>query len=468
MKVFSICALAALLPPLSYGITLHKREDGPPKVVGLDLHRTRIPNPHIRDRVRRQKTTVKASLDNMQTLYFVNASIGTPPQQFRLHLDTGSSDLWVNTDSSPLCSQDGDPCATSGVYSANDSSTYDYVNSAFNISYVDGSGAVGDYVTDDLTIGGAKLDQLQFGVGYESTASQSILGIGYPGNEIQVIRNGQDPYDNLPAKMASQGLIQSNAYSLYLNSLDSETGQILFGGVDTEQFEGDLQTLPIQSNSDDPTSFFITLTDVTLGSRTLGSDMNLAVLLDSGSSLSYLPDTMAQEIFDRVGAVYQDGEGVAFIPCRVGESQANMTFSFSGPTITVPVKELVLDMLQITGRRPSFSNGESACLFGISPASGGSHVLGDTFMRSAYIVYDLDNNEISLAQTRVNATRSNVLEIRTGSSAVPDAVKASSPATAATGLPEGAAAGHVAPLLPLAASIVGVAAGLTSGLLFVL
>ncbi|CRK36333.1 hypothetical protein BN1708_019988, partial [Verticillium longisporum] len=105
---------------------------------------------------------------SQQTLYFVNATLGNPPQQFRLHLDTGSSDLWVNTANSQLCQEVPNPCALSGMYAANQSSSYNYLGSYFNISYVDGSGATGDYVTDDFNIGGTVLTDFQFGIGYES------------------------------------------------------------------------------------------------------------------------------------------------------------------------------------------------------------------------------------------------------------------------------------------------------------
>lgn len=48
-------------------------------------------------------------------------------------------------------------------------------------------------------------------------------------------------------------------------------------------------------------------------------------------------------------------------------------------------------------------------------------MLGDTFLRSAYVVYDLANNAISLAPTNFNATASTVLEIAAGANGVPDA-----------------------------------------------
>ena len=46
-------------------------------------------------------------------------------------------------------------------------------------------------------------------------------------------------------------------------------------------------------------------------------------------------------------------------------------------------------------------------------------MLGDTFLRSAYVVYDLNQNTISLAQTNFNATGDNIMEI--SNTSIPDA-----------------------------------------------
>lgn len=86
-------------------------------------------------------------------------------------IDTGSSDLWCNSADSQLCSLEGNYCSSSGTYNANSSSTYSFVSSDFNITYADGSGAVGDYVTDTLKIGDSTLEDFQFGVGYSSTST---------------------------------------------------------------------------------------------------------------------------------------------------------------------------------------------------------------------------------------------------------------------------------------------------------
>ncbi|GAB1320160.1 hypothetical protein MFIFM68171_10370 [Madurella fahalii] len=438
MRTSTLLAVTASLVQTIKGSSLRQRDDGL-KVVGLDMERRAARNPVHRDKLRK-RDTVSVDLDNKETLYFINATVGTPARSVMLHLDTGSSDLWVNTPSSQLCQSSNQPCQFAGTYSANQSSTYEYVGSWFNISYVDGSGASGDYVSDTITVGGARLDRLQFGIGYVSTNTQGILGIGYRLNEVQVGRAQMSPYNNLPAQMVADGLIRSNAYSLWLNDLDANTGSILFGGVDAEKYVGTLASLPIESEAGVFAEFMITLTRLELGDRSIGGDLALAVLLDTGSSLTYLPDAMVRDLYNQVGAQFDADANAAYVPCELAQNQTLLNFTFSSPTISVEMNELVLDLVTSSGQRPRFANGVAACLFGIAPAGAGTNVLGDTFLRSAYVVYDMDNNRIALAPTRFNTTASRVLEIGTGEDAVPGASMVANPVRATEGLhgPNGA------------------------------
>lgn len=431
MRIATIVAGAtSCLSICTEAISLQRRENEAPRVVGFDMERREVRNPVKSDRRRRRSTTLQANLDNEQTLYFVNTTLGTPPQPFRLHIDTGSSDLWVNSATSSLCKSRSKPCATTGTYTANKSSTYEYRNSLFNITYVDGSGASGDYVFDTLKLGGTNVTKLQFGVGYKSTSSEGILGIGYEINEVQAARSGASTYANLPAQLVAEGLIQSNAYSLWLNDLDASTGNVLFGGVDTARYHGELSTLPIQKEYGYYAEFLVTLTEVTLGSRVIASNQRLAVLLDSGTSLTYLPDAMSQSIFEQVGAVYDSDVGAAYVPCSLASNTTKLKFTFTSPTISISMSELVLHAATTTGRQLTFPDGRKACLFGVAPAGSTTATLGDTFLRSAYVVYDLHNNEISLAQTNFNATSTSIEEITTGTKAVPNAVLVSNAASA--------------------------------------
>lgn len=338
----------------------------------------------------------------------------------------------MNTPSSTLCTQKGSPCSTSGTYVANSSSTYEFISSDFNITYVDGSGSSGDYASDTFTIGGTTLSKLQFGIGYESTSQEGILGIGYEANEVQAGRLGKPAYKNLPAQLVADGKIQSNAYSLWLNDLDANTGSILFGGVDTEQYHGSLESVPIQQEVNEYAEFFITLTSLTLGSTVIANNQALGVLLDSGSSLTYLPDSMVESIFQQTGAVYESAQQSAYAPCALAANTTTLDFTFSSVTISVTMDELIIPFSSAP-----FADGTPACLFGLAPSGGSTAVLGDTFLRSAYVVYDLDNNEISLAQTNFNATSSNVVEIGTGTTAVPDATLVASPVAATAGIAQG-------------------------------
>ncbi|RDL35335.1 uncharacterized protein BP5553_07266 [Venustampulla echinocandica] len=438
----TVTTALGLLSTCTEGLMLQKRTDGPPRVVGFPVERIPVADPVQRDRLRR-RGVAQVTLDNQETLYFANATLGTPPQTVRLHLDTGSSDLWVNTPKSRLCTARSKPCQLAGSYDANSSSTYSYVASDFNISYVDGSGATGDYVSDTFTIGSSTLKRLQFGIGYVSSATSGILGIGYAINEVQVGRSKKSPYNNLPAQLVAEGLIQSNAYSLWLNDLDASTGSILFGGVDTEQFMGELATLPVQAEQGEFAEFLVTMTAISFGSTVIAANQAQAVLLDSGTSLSYLPDPITAAIYEKVGAQYDSSDGVAYVPCSLAGNTTKLNFSFSGPTIAVPMDELVITVTSNNGRPLTFSDGTKACVFGIAPAGSSTAVMGDTFMRSAYIVYDLANNEISIAQTNFNATKSNVLEIAKGSAAVPSATLVANPVSASAGVQRGQMAGTV-------------------------
>lgn len=404
-----------------------------PRVVSLPIHRSNV-DPQaaaVRDRARlrkRQDKTVDVTLDNTESLYFTNLTLGTPGQELRLHLDTGSSDLWVNVPDSSICRQGN---CMGGTYNPDDSSSHNVINTNFNISYVDGSGATGDYVTDTLGFAGITIDSFQFGTGQTSTSAQGVLGIGYTRNEVQVNRNRQDPYPNLPQALKDAGHIASNAYSLWLNDLDASTGEILFGGVDSAKFSGELATIPLLQQYGTYYQFLIAMTGLTInGQQSSSNELPEAVLLDSGSTLTYLPQALAAEVFNQVDAVWVDNVGAAYASCELANTDRTIDFTFSGKTISVPFNELFLNPgTAPNGATLQLENGDPACIFGISQLDGHVAVLGDTFLRSAYVVYDLENNAISLAQTVYNATASDVREIANAGDDIPGATAVSNPVT---------------------------------------
>ncbi|KAI0126328.1 aspartic peptidase domain-containing protein [Xylariales sp. AK1849] len=381
--------------------------------------------------------------------YFASVTIGSDKQKLTLQLDTGSSDIWVPYSGASVCTSSASSRATSssstgctfGSFDPDTSTSFvDVGEGAFDINYVDGSHSKGDYFTDDFAIGGASLTNMTMGLGIDTDIPYGLVGVGYALDEAS-----KTTYDNLPVQLQKEGLIATNAYSLWLNDLDASTGQILFGGVDTAKYEGDLTRIDVikDPQTNEFSSFIVYLTSLTANSSS-GSDglssreFPIPVVLDSGTTLSYLPTDLASQVWKEVGAIYDGSVDAAVLPCSMGNSQGTFSFQFggsSGPQISVGMDELVVSLVT-SGTGPLFQSGDykgqEACQFGIQNFSSDPFLLGDTFLRSAYVVYDLVNNQIGLAKTDFNATASNVVAFASAGAQIPSATVAANQVTASS------------------------------------
>lgn len=64
-----------------------------------------VKNREVEARQLRRRGTVTEQLGNAQSLglYYANVSVGTPPQQLAIQIDTGSSDVWIASSYASLC-----------------------------------------------------------------------------------------------------------------------------------------------------------------------------------------------------------------------------------------------------------------------------------------------------------------------------------------------------------------------------
>ncbi|KAF2090906.1 acid protease, partial [Saccharata proteae CBS 121410] len=370
-------------------------------------------------RLARRQKTVQTSLANFESLYQINITVGTPGQTLGLQIDTGSSDVWFPSSSSSDCQQNE---CVGGAFDSDSSSTFvDVAANAFQIQYVDGTTIQGDYIRDTLRIGNTAISNMTMALASDTGGSpEGIMGIGYVSDETIVQTNPEGIYPNVPVQLQNQGYINTVAYSLWLNDLDANTGSILFGGVDSDKYHGDLIGLPVQpdSQTNSITSFTVALSSMNLTTKAGTSVYNQATLdlpaiLDSGTTLTYLPDNLATDILQGVGAI-NDRDFGYIVRCSLGDTGANFNFGFGGsggPVITVPMNEMLIPLTDQNGSPLTFRNGDEVCNFGINPAGSDPILFGDTFLRSAYVVYDLHNNQIALANTNFNATSSSIQEI---------------------------------------------------------
>ncbi|KAL9026230.1 MAG: hypothetical protein Q9196_005072 [Gyalolechia fulgens] len=135
-----------------------------------------------------------------------------------------------------------------------------------------------------------------------------------------------------------------------------------------------------------------------------------SAILDSGSTGTILPTDLATTFLEFFGAVTDPSIPQPLVACSLANADAAFVYQFggsSGPKIRVPVADVIEP--HIEGLQ--FRDGSDACLLGVRGADIDFLLLGDTFLRSAYAVYDLETRTIALAQARLNITTSNVQEI---------------------------------------------------------
>lgn len=121
------------------------------------------------------------------------------------------------------------------------------------------------------------------------------------------------------------------------------------------------------------------------GSSHTYDNSTTAVVLDTGSSLCTLPQTVVDGMTKDAGGSV-DSNGNIIVPCAVADSGNTFDFRFDNVTVRIPYGNLVIQADAQT------------CILGVTPeASGSIALLGDTFLRSAYVVFDQTNMEIAMA-----------------------------------------------------------------------
>lgn len=332
-----------------------------------------------------------------QSLYWINITVGTPGQPQSLQLDTGSRRLWIPATGSSICSESLVDCADLGSFDSSESSTYLPTGDTDSITYADGSGVSGPIFYDTFRIGGqAVTKQVALLAKQGSGLREGVLGVGFPTRAPTINHN-----------LAAQGAINGNRYSIWLSSLEAGSGTIIFGGVDLSKYNPPLRRLPVIGN-DQPTielTRLATLEGIIPTVQT-DPDFSMPVILDTGTTLTFLPTALVTSINDAIGAQYYPGaaNGVTIIPCSKRDDALSINFHFGGrlfgPTINVDISQLILGGLGTL-------NGVQMCQFGLYGSDGSyPNTLGTTFLRSAYILFDLDRGRIGLAQALVASSDS--------------------------------------------------------------
>ncbi|KAB1216273.1 Aspartic proteinase [Morella rubra] len=237
--------------------------------------------------------------------YFGEIGIGTPPQNFTVIFDTGSSNLWVPSSKCYFSIA----CYFHSRYRSSMSSTYEKIGKSCEINY--GSGSVAGFFSQDtVKVGVLAVNDQAF---IEATREGSltfvlakfdgILGLGFQeisvGNAVPVWYN-----------MVQQGLVKEEVFSFWLNRDPDATegGEIVFGGVDPRHFKGTHTYVPVTKKG----YWQFEMGDFLVGNHSTGVCKDgCAAIVDSGTSLLAGPTPIVTEINHAIGA-----EGIVSAECK--------------------------------------------------------------------------------------------------------------------------------------------------------
>ncbi|XP_024831769.1 renin isoform X4 [Bos indicus x Bos taurus] len=283
----------------------------------------------------------------LDTQYYGEIGIGTPPQTFKVVFDTGSANLWVpSTKCSPLYTA----CEIHSLYDSLESSSYVENGTEFTIHY--GSGKVKGFLSQDLvTVGGITVTQT-FGevtelplLPFMLAKFDGVLGMGFPAQAV----GGVTPvFDHILA----QRVLTDDVFSVYYSR-------------------------------------------VSVRSTTLLCEEGCMVIVDTGASYISGPTSSLRLLMEALGAKELSIDKYV-VNCNQMPTLPDISFHLGGKAYTLTSADYVL--------QDPYNNDDLCTLalhgMDIPPPTGPVWVLGATFIRKFYTEFDRRNNRIGFALAR--------------------------------------------------------------------
>lgn len=329
-------------------------------------------------------------LDDFEGIaYMIEIQIGTPPQRVAVSVDTGSYEMWVN----PKCLTAADPqmCSRSGHYFPEGSSTAKNDGGKFQIQYGTGS-ALGQYWQDTMKVAMFQVPSLKFAVASDTNYTWSgVLGLGYNWP-------WTTNYPTLITMLWALGYIAAPVFSMGLGGESDGVSEVIFGGVNRWKYAGPLEPVeiwpPIEQQDPSWLQYWVNVTSVGMskpdGNRFLYTtpNFNMPMLIDSGSTLSYIRRDVVNVIATQLGAVV-DQNGNYWVDCNLKKQKGTVDIGFNHGRVVISIsyKDFIWEQWH------------NHCLMGFQPADPGENnfVLGSTFLRGAYVVFDQQLDVVWLA-----------------------------------------------------------------------
>ncbi|GAA5826586.1 hypothetical protein JCM11251_002438 [Rhodosporidiobolus azoricus] len=313
--------------------------------------------------------------------YFGPLDIGTPGQSFDVIFDTGSADLWVPSDKSST---------SHAKFSTSASSSVETSTASWDITYGTGS-SEGFLARDTVTAGGYTATQQIFALADTSASVvEALPSDGICGMAFSTIATSGAPtfFENL----ITQGQVSNPVFSYYMTRAKDSTskskgtiagGELCIGCIDSSKYTGSISYNPVSSKS-----YWSVDSDGVNVDGTVVSGTSMVAALDTGTTLIYLPTSVASALYSKLGGTKVGSSGEYHVPCVSTFGSIGLTFN--GVTYNMPLDDVFLGYAS--------SSNTDECILGIFASdyydSEGQNVaiVGNLFLKSVYSVFSFSQN----------------------------------------------------------------------------
>lgn len=313
--------------------------------------------------------TAGINQDGTDYSYFVQVQLGSKKKPMYMLVDTGAGSSWVM---GSKCTDKA--CTTHNTFGPGDSDTFQPDDKDFTISY--GSGTVrGKLGSDTITVAGIKF---KYAFGLASKTSDDFTQFAFDG--ILGLSMTKGANDNFFQAMADANKLDKSIFSIALNRAADGTnkGEIKFGGVNEQRYSGDITYTPVSSGDGD---WAIELDDVAYAGSKAGAG-GVKSYIDTGTTFIFGPPDMVKKVHGVIpGSTSSDGQTYS-VPC---DSDKALTLTFSGVDYAISPKDWIA---------PKDGSGKcTSNIYGHEIVKG-SWLVGDTFLKNVYAVFDRDQKRI--------------------------------------------------------------------------
>ncbi|CZT41308.1 related to pepsin precursor [Rhynchosporium secalis] len=346
------------------------------------------------------KGEVTADDQQNDALYLSPVQIGSQPQTLLLDFDTGSADLWVWSTQLPDAIQTSGKKTGHAIFDSKKSDTFKATtNSTWKISYGDKSSASGTVGTDDVILGGLKIEgqsiELAKNISAQFTrgVGDGLLGLAFGKINTVKPKKALTPVENMIAQKSipkSAELFTAKLGSWRdANEPDKGEGFYTFGYIDQATVDasgGEIYYTPVDSSKG---FWTVDSASAVVNGKEVSQPGNTAIM-DTGTTLALVSDEVCEAVYGAIkGATYdKDNQGWVYPSATTIDQFPDVTFAIGEKQFIIQKEDL------------GFVDIGNGTVYGGIQSRGDLpfDILGDTVLKSIYAIFDVGEMRFGAVQ----------------------------------------------------------------------